>query len=471
MITPVILAGGSGTRLWPLSRQLNPKQFLKLLGDRTMFQQTLQRLEGLPCTAPIIVCSEEHRFLAAEQLREIGIEGASIILEPVARNTAPAIALAALRSIENDGNSLLLVLPADHLIADPESFRETVRNALPEAEKGRLVTFGIVPSRPETGYGYIRRGEERDVVTWSVASFTEKPDEKTAKEYIESGEYWWNGGMFLFNAESYLKELRRLAPQIHDACAKAMEHTSKDLDFLRVGRECFESSPSLSIDYAVMEKTDIASVIPLDSGWSDIGSWNSLWEACAKNGEGNAVLGDVKTIGAKDCLIRAESRLVAAIGVTDLVVVETKDAVLVTHRDHVQKIKDLVEDIRTNGRHEHLNQREVFRPWGSYDSIEKGQRYQVKRITVKPGEKTSLQMHHHRAEHWIVVAGTAQITIDDKTLLVSENESVYIPVGKRHALENPGKIPLELIEVQSGSYLGEDDIVRFEDRYGRCSEN
>jgi mannose-1-phosphate guanylyltransferase len=470
MITPVILAGGSGTRLWPLSRQLNPKQFLKLLGDRTMFQQTLQRLEGLSCTSPIVVCSEEHRFLAAEQLREIGIEGASIILEPVARNTAPAIALAALRSMENDGNSLLLVLPADHLIADPESFRETVRNALPEAEKGRLVTFGIVPTSPETGYGYIRRGEERDVSTWSVASFTEKPDEKTAKEYIESGEYWWNGGMFLFNAESYLKELRRLAPEIHDACAKAMEHTSKDLDFLRVGRECFESSPSLSIDYAVMEKTDIASVIPLDSGWSDIGSWNSLWEACAKNGDGNTILGDVKAIGAKDCLIRAESRLVAAIGVTDLVVVETKDAVLVTHRDHVQKIKDLVEDIRTNGRHEHLNQREVFRPWGSYDSIEKGQRYQVKRITVKPGEKTSLQMHHHRAEHWIVVAGTAQITIDDKTLLVSENESVYIPVGKRHALENPGKIPLELIEVQSGSYLGEDDIVRFEDRYGRCSE-
>lgn len=365
MITPVILAGGSGTRLWPLSRQLNPKQFLKLLGDRTMFQQTLQRLEGLPCTAPIIVCSEEHRFLAAEQLREIGIEGASIILEPVARNTAPAIALAALRSIENDGNSLLLVLPADHLIADPESFRETVRNALPEAEKGRLVTFGIVPSRPETGYGYIRRGEQRGTNAWSVASFTEKPDENTAKSYIESGEYWWNGGMFLFNAENYLKELRRLAPEIYNSCAKAMEHTSKDLDFLRVGRKSFESSPSLSIDYAVMEKTSIASVVPLDSGWSDIGSWNSLWEASKKNGEGNYLLGDVKTLGAKDCLIRAESRLVAAIGVADLVVVETRDAVLVTHRDHVQKIKDLVEDIRTNGRHEHLNQREVFRPWGS----------------------------------------------------------------------------------------------------------
>lgn len=470
MITPVILAGGSGTRLWPLSRQLNPKQFLKLLGDKTMFQQTLQRLEGLLCTAPIVVCSEEHRFLAAEQLREIDMEGPSIILEPVARNTAPAIALAALRSMETGGNSLLLVLPADHLIADPESFRETVRNAIPEAEKGRLVTFGIVPSRPETGYGYIRRGERRDVNTWSVASFTEKPDEETAGQYIQSGEYWWNGGMFLFTAESYLSELKRLAPEIYDACSKAMKHMSKDLDFLRVDREIFELSPSVSIDYAVMENTDIASIVPLDSGWSDIGSWNSLWEACGKNEEGNAVLGDVKTIGAKDCLIRAESRLVAAIGVKDLVVVETKDAVLVTHRDHVQKIKDLVEDIRSSGRHEHLNQREVFRPWGSYDSIEKGQRYQVKRITVKPGEKTSLQMHHHRAEHWIVVAGTAQITIDDKFFLVSENESMYIPVGKRHALENPGKIPLELIEVQSGSYLGEDDIVRYEDRYGRCSE-
>jgi mannose-1-phosphate guanylyltransferase len=469
MITPVILAGGSGTRLWPLSRQLNPKQFLKLLGDRTMFQQTLQRLEGLHCTAPIVVCSEEHRFLAAEQLREIGIEGATIILEPVARNTAPAIALAALRSMENGGKSLLLVLPADHLISDTEAFRETVRNAILEAEKGRLVTFGIVPSNPETGYGYIRRGEQRNVNTWSVASFTEKPDENTARAYIESGEYWWNGGMFIFNAENYLKELRRLAPEIYNSCAKAMEHTSKDLDFLRVGRKSFELSPSLSIDYAVMEKTSIASVVPLRSGWSDIGSWNSLWEASKKNGEGNSFLGDVKAIGAKDCLIRAESRLVAAIGVADLVVVETRDAVLVTHRDHVQKIKDLVEEIRSNGRHEHLNQREVFRPWGSYDSIDDGQRYQVKRITVKPGEKTSLQMHHHRAEHWIVVAGTARITLDDRTFLVSENESTFIPLGKRHALENPGKIPLELIEVQSGSYLGEDDIVRYEDRYGRES--
>lgn len=471
MITPVILAGGSGTRLWPLSRQLNPKQFLKLLGDRTMFQQTLQRLEGLPCTAPIVVCSEEHRFLAAEQLREIATEGTSIILEPSPRNTAPAIALAALQSMKGDGNAMLLVLPADHLIADPESFRQTVRNAIPEAEKGRLVTFGIVPSRPETGYGYIRRGEQRDVNAWSVASFTEKPDENTAKEYMESGKYWWNGGMFLFSAESYLAELNRLAPEIHDACSKAMEHVLMDLDFLRVNRKNFESSPSLSIDYAVMEKTDAASVVPLDSGWSDIGSWASLWEVCEKNGEGNALKGDVKTIETQDSLIRAENRLVATVGVKDLIVVETKDAVIVANRHHVQKIKDLVEDIRSNGRHEHLNQREVFRPWGSYDSIERGQRYQVKRISVKPGEKLSLQMHHHRAEHWIVVAGTAKITIEDQSFLVTENESTFIPLGKRHSLENPGKIPLELIEVQSGSYLGEDDIVRLEDKYGRCKGN
>ncbi len=468
MITPVILAGGSGTRLWPLSRQLNPKQFLRLTGDRTMLQQTIQRLGELPCNAPIIVCSEEHRFLAAEQLRELGQEHACIILEPVPRNTAPAIALAAQYSMKRDGNSLLLVLPADHLITDPESFRETIRNAVSEAEKGRLVTFGIVPTRPETGYGYIRKGKERGKNTWSVASFTEKPDEETAKRYIESEEYWWNGGMFLFHAASYLEELLRLAPDVYNACTRAMEHTMEDLDFLRVDKTAFESSQALSIDYAVMEKTEIASVVSLESGWSDIGSWDSLWEVCEKNDEGNSIQGDVKTIEAQDCFIRAESRLVAAIGVENLVVVETKDAVLVAHKNQVQKIRDLVEDIRSNGRHEHLNQREVFRPWGSYDSIEKGWRYQVKRITVKPGEKTSLQMHHHRAEHWIVVAGTARITIEDKSFLVSENESTFIPIGKRHALENPGKIPLELIEVQSGSYLGEDDIVRYEDRYGRC---
>jgi mannose-1-phosphate guanylyltransferase len=470
MIIPVVLAGGAGTRLWPLSRQLNPKQFLKLFGEKTMFQQTLLRLEGLNSASPIVVCSEEHRFLAAEQLRELEFKDASIILEPSPRNTAPAIALAALHSMKKDENPLLLVLPADHLIADPDSFRKAVLLALPEADKRRLVTFGIMPDRPETGYGYIRKGEQRGSNIWSVSSFTEKPDEDTARRYLEGGEYWWNGGMFLFHAGSYLEELRRHAPDIHNSCTKAMESASKDLDFLRVSKEAFETSSSLSIDYAVMEKTDIASVVPLDCGWNDVGSWDSLWEACEKNGDGNTIRGDVKAIEVKNSLLRAESRLLAAVGVEDLVVVETKDAVLVAHRDHVQKIRDLVEDIRSSGRHEHLNQREVFRPWGSYDSIEKGRRYQVKRITVKPGEKTSTQMHHHRAEHWVVVTGTAKVTIDGENFLLSENESTFIPVGKKHMLENPGKIPLELIEVQSGSYLGEDDIVRYEDRYGRCSE-
>lgn len=470
MIIPVILAGGSGTRLWPLSRQLNPKQFLKLTGDATMFQQTLRRLEGLPCSSPIVVCSEEHRFLAAEQLRELGVNKASIILEPSPRNTAPAIALAALHSMIRGDNPLLLVLPADHLIAAQEAFGPAVQAAIPEAHKGRLVTFGIVPDRPETGYGYIRKGDKRDDKIWSVSSFTEKPDKYTAGQYLECGEYWWNGGMFLFRAKAYLEELRFFAPEIHDSCAKAISSTMQDLDFVRVDREAFESSPSLSIDYAVMEKTQIASVAPLDCGWSDVGSWDSLWQVSEKDNEGNVLQGDVKTIEVKDCFFRAESRLVTGIGVKDVVVIETKDAVMVAHRDHVQRIKNLVDDIRSNGRHEHLNQREVFRPWGSYDSIERGKRYQVKRITVKPGEKTSTQMHHHRAEHWIVVTGTAKITVDDKTFLLCENESTYIPIGRRHSLENPGKIPLELIEVQSGGYLGEDDIVRFEDRYGRCSE-
>ncbi len=350
MITPVILAGGSGTRLWPLSRQLKPKQFLRLTGDSTMFQQTLQRLEGLPCNAPIVVCSEEHRFLVAEQLREMGQDKASIILEPVPKNTASAIALAANYSKkERDTDSLLLILPADHLIAEPKSFRETILNAIAEAEDGRLVTFGITPTRPETGYGYIRKGQLRGNNCWSVASFTEKPDEKTAKQYIESGEYWWNGGMFLFLAESFLEELYHFAPDIYKTCTRAMNNAMKDLFFLWVDKKEFESLQALSIDYAVMEKTEIASVVPLASGWSDIGSWNSLWEVCEKNDEGNAIQGDVKIIKAQDCLIRAESRLVAAIGVENLVVVETKDAVLVAHRDHAQKIRDLVEDVRSNG--------------------------------------------------------------------------------------------------------------------------
>lgn len=472
---PVILAGGSGTRLWPLSRQLNPKQFLKLTGERTMLQKTLERLHGLPCNSPIAVCNEEHRFLAGEQMLEMGVKDLSIILEPTPRNTAPAIALAAIHALTQgsaegkDDDPILLVLPADHVIADEGSFRKAVGKALPAARRGRLVTFGIVPERPETGYGYIERGKghQDDGNIYEVASFREKPDEETARGYIVSGKYYWNSGMFIFRAETYLEELQRHAPKVYETCTKAMRKAEKDLDFIRVEPEAFELSPSISIDYAVMEKTDLASVVPLDAGWSDMGSWTSLWEVSDKDQDGNSLSGDVKVMDTKDSLIRAESRLVAALGVKDLVVVETKDAVLVAHKDQVQKVKDLVEEIRQNGRHEHLNQREVFRPWGSYDSLETGDRFQVKRIRVKPGAGLSLQMHHHRAEHWIVVKGSAKVTIDGETVFLTENESTFIPVGKSHRLENPGKIPLELIEVQSGSYLGEDDIVRLEDSYGR----
>ncbi len=468
MITPVIMAGGSGTRLWPLSRQLNPKQFLKLTGEKTMLQQTLERLQGLPCNSPIAVCNEEHRFLAGEQILEMGVKDFSIILEPAPKNTAPAIALAAIHAMNSDENPILLVLPADHIVADAEAFKKAVMDALPAAEGGKLVTFGVVPRHPETGYGYIKRGKEQGPDIFEVASFTEKPGEERAKEYINNGEYYWNSGMFLFKAKTYLEELQRHAPKVYEACSGAMKKTEKDLDFIRIETKAFELSPSISIDYAVMERTNLASVVPLDAGWSDIGSWTALWEVCEKDTENNSILGDVKAMTTENCLIRAENKLVATIGVKDLVVVETKDAVLVAHRDHVQKVKDLVEDIRQNGRHEHLNQREVFRPWGSYDSLETGERFQVKRIRVKPGARLSLQMHHHRAEHWIVVKGSAKVTIDGETVFLTENESTYIPVGKSHALENPGKIPLELVEVQSGSYLGEDDIVRIEDRYGRA---
>jgi len=467
LLIPVILTGGSGTRLWPLSRQLNPKQFLKLIGEKTMLQQTLDRLQGLPCNSPIAVCNEEHRFLAGEQILEMGIKDFSIILEPSPKNTAPAIALAAIHAMNSDENPILLVLPADHIVADAESFRRAVMDALPAAEEGKLVTFGVVPRHPETGYGYIQRGKEQGPDIFEVASFTEKPDEERAKEYLESGKYYWNSGMFLFKAKTYLEELQRHAPKVYEACSGAMKKTGKDLDFIRIDQKTFENSPSISIDYAVMEKTELASVVTLEAGWSDIGSWTALWEVCEKDKANNSIVGDVKAMSTENCLIRAENKLVATIGVKDLVVVETKDAVLVAHKDHVQKVKDLVEDIRQNGRHEHLNQREVFRPWGSYDSLETGDRFQVKRIRVKPGARLSLQMHHHRAEHWIVVKGSAKVTIDGETIFLTENESTFIPVGKSHRLENPGKIPLELIEVQSGSYLGEDDIVRFEDKYGR----
>lgn len=470
MIHPVIMAGGTGSRLWPLSRQLNPKQFLKLTDSPlSMLQSTVARLDGMNAQEPLLICNEEHRFLAAEQMRQSGHEDSRIILEPCGRNTAPAIALAALQLCESaEGTDpLMLVLAADHLIQDVQAFQKGVEKAIPLAQKGKLVTFGIVPHQPETGYGYIHRGDELSANSYSVDRFVEKPDLETAKTYIASGEYLWNSGMFLFSAKQYLAELEQHRPDILSACRGAMTNISEDLHFIRVNSDLFATCPSESVDYAVMEKTDHAAVVALDAGWSDIGSWSALWDVSEKDQDGNNLRGDVIAQQTHNTLVRADSRLVATIGVDNLVVIETKDAILVAHKDSVQDVKSVVEKIRSDGRHEHMNHREVYRPWGIYDSIDNGARYQVKRITVKPGAKLSVQMHHHRAEHWVIVSGTARVTNGEKTYLVTENQSTYIPIGQVHSLENPGVIDLELIEVQSGSYLGEDDIVRYEDRYGR----
>ncbi len=459
----VIMAGGSGTRLWPLSRTGHPKQFLSLHGEMTMLQQTVDRLNGLPVESSVTICNEEHRFFVAEQLRAIDKLG-SIILEPVGRNTAPAIALAALT--EHDDDALLLVLAADHVITDVESFTQSVKKAMPLAEQGKLVTFGIVPSEPHTGYGYIKAGAE-----WGegffVDTFKEKPDQVTAETYLEQGGYYWNSGMFLFRASRYLEELKAYRCDIFNACFKAMLDVSPDLDFIRIDAEAFASCPDDSIDYAVMENTADAVVVPMDAGWNDIGSWSSLWEIGDKDQNGNATSGDVILHDAKNSFFRADDKLLAAVGVDNLVVVSTKDALLVAHKDRVQDAKLIANKLREYGRTEWELHREVYRPWGKYDSIDNGDRYQVKRITVNPGAKLSVQMHHHRAEHWVVVSGSAKVTNGDETFLLSENQSTYIPIGVIHALENPGKVPLEIIEIQSGSYLEEDDIVRFEDIYGR----
>ncbi len=463
MITPVIMAGGSGTRLWPLSRAGHPKQFLALNGDKTMLQQTAERLSGLATTESITICNEEHRFFVAEQLREIDALG-KIILEPVGRNTAPAIALAAL--IEKEEDPLLLVLAADHVIADQDAFTDAVLTAVPLAEAGKLVTFGIIPSEPHTGYGYIEAGEPVEGY-YSVASFKEKPDAATAAEYVNHGGYFWNSGMFLFKARHYLKELETHRPDIAVACDGALANVSHDLDFIRVDVEAFAACPDDSIDYAVMEKTSDAVVVPMDAGWSDIGSWTSLWDVSDKDDSGNATAGDVKLIDTRNSFVWADDKLVALIGLDDVVVVSTKDATLIAHKQRVQEAKAIASQLKSEGRSEWQLHREVYRPWGRYDSVDHGDRYQVKRITVKPGARLSIQMHHHRAEHWIVVSGAAKVGKDDQEMVIAENQSVYIPVGCKHWLENPGKIPLELIEVQSGAYLGEDDIVRFSDVYGR----
>jgi len=468
MLFPVIMAGGSGSRLWPLSRQLNPKQFLPLVDtEQSMLQATIQRLEGLDVARPYLICNEQHRFLAAEQLRQLDIEQARIFLEPIGRNTAPAIALAALQALQEADDPILLVLAADHLIQDVPAFHASIRAALPLAANGKLVTFGIVPTHPETGYGYIERGDHVADGGFAVSRFVEKPDLATAGDYLSSGNFLWNSGMFMFRARRYLQELDRFQPAIFTACRVALEDSKQDMDFIRVDAAAFSTCPEDSIDYAVMEKTTDAVVVPLDAGWSDIGSWSALWDVGSKDEDGNVFRGDVIGNATHNTYVHAESRLVATVGIDDLVIIETKDAVLVANRETVQDVKKIVERIKADARHEHMNHREVYRPWGVYDSIDTGHRYQVKRITVQPGAKLSVQMHHHRAEHWIVVSGTAKVTNGDKTYLVTENQSTYIPIGQVHALENPGVIPLELIEVQSGSYLGEDDIVRFEDKYGR----
>jgi len=463
-LLPVILSGGSGTRLWPLSRESYPKQFLPLVEDISMLQATWRRVAPLAGRRPIVVANQEHRFMAAEQLREMGAEPSAILLEPVGRNTAPAIAVAALEALRDGDDALLLVLPSDHVIRDEAAFHAVVRAALPAAREGRLVTFGIVPTAPETGYGYIQAAAGEGVR--AVAQFVEKPDRATAENYLASGAYFWNSGMFLFRASRYLQELERWQPAMLTACRQALEEARRDTDFVRLQTEHFAACPSDSIDYAVMEKTDAAAVIALDAGWNDVGSWAALWEATAQDADGNAHHGDVIALNCRNTYAHA-SRLVAMIGLEDVVVVDTDDALLIAHRDQVQQVKDVVGRIKGSGRTHAVTHRKVYRPWGAYDSIDNGERFQVKRITVKPGGALSLQMHHHRAEHWIVVSGTAKVTRGEETILLTENQSTYIPLGVVHRLENPGRLPLELIEVQSGSYLGEDDIVRFEDVYGR----
>jgi mannose-1-phosphate guanylyltransferase/mannose-6-phosphate isomerase len=467
MLVPVILSGGSGTRLWPLSRELYPKQLLPLFGPRTMLQETVRRLDGLEAVPPTVVANEAHRFLVAEQLREIGCTPRAIVLEPVGRNTAPAIALAAHAALAADeGDSLLLVLPADHLIRDVTAFHRAVELAAAAARAGALLTFGIVPTAAETGYGYIRRGRGEGAA-YRIAEFVEKPGPEQARAYVASGEYFWNSGMFLFRARRYLEELERQAPDIASVCRTSYAGATRDLDFTRVDAGAFAPCRSDSIDYAVMERTEDAMVVPLQAGWSDVGSWASLHAACERDADGNTLHGDVMIEDTRDCYVYSDSRLVATVGLREHVVVSTKDAVLVAPRDRVQDVKRIVERLKADRRAEHALHREVFRPWGSYDSLDSGERFQVKRLVVKPGGVLSLQLHHHRAEHWVVVSGTARITRGEETFLLEENQSTYIPVGVRHRIENPGRIPLHIIEVQSGTYLGEDDIVRFEDRYGR----
>ena len=472
---PVVLSGGSGSRLWPLSRAHYPKQFIPLASEQTMLQETLGRLQGLRAEAlsPLVICNEQHRFMVAEQLREMDVVAKNILLEPVGRNTAPAVALAALAAAPDD---ILLVLPADHVIENITAFHSAIELACSEAERGALVTFGVVPTAAETGYGYIQAAstgksdESTGLTAHSIQQFVEKPDLATAQAYVDSGDYYWNSGMFAFKAGRYLEELERYQPEMLSACRAAFDGASVDLDFTRLDKAAFSACPDDSIDYAVMEKTDSAVVIPLDAGWSDIGSWSALWDISEKDDQGNTCKGDVLAVDTHDSYLHTNGRLLATVGIKDLVVVETDDAVLVADKSRVQDVKTIVNQLQAQGRGERESHRKVYRPWGMYDSIAANGRYQAKRIVVKPGARLSLQKHYHRAEHWVVVQGTGLVTRGDDEVMLSVNESIYIPIGTKHRLENPGVIPLEIIEVQTGDYLGEDDIVRFDDQYGRAEK-
>lgn len=478
-IIPVILSGGSGTRLWPLSREHYPKQLLPLTGALTMLQDTALRLDGLGgglalAREPIVVCNDEYRFITAEQLRAVGKPTHHIVLEPVGRNTAPALTLAALVALAQQDDAVLVVMPADHVMTDGPGFRAAIERGVPAATSGAMVTFGIVPNRAETGYGYIRRGDQVGEGVHQIQAFVEKPDLASAERYVRSGEYLWNGGIFMMRASVWLKAVTHFAPAMAEACRSALEKGARDVDFVRVERDAFIACPADSIDYAVMEKLAAAQalgipgcVVPMEAGWSDVGAWDALWEVSERDASGNAQRGDVIFEDSRDNLVFAGSRLVTCLGTDNLVVVETQDAVMVARKDRTQDVKKLVARLKAENRPQVSNHRKVHRPWGCYDSVDAGERFQVKRIVVNAGASLSLQMHHHRAEHWIVVRGTARVTRGEETFLLSENESTYIPLGVTHRLENPGKLPLEMIEVQSGSYLGEDDIVRFQDTYGR----
>jgi len=470
IVHPVILSGGAGTRLWPLSRALRPKQLLPLVCERSMLQESVRRVTADGFAPPLVVGNEEHRFLIAEQLRALEISPRAILLEPEGRNTAPAATVAALLLAEEDPDAILALLPSDHVVEDLDSFYSVFRVATEAAADGSLVTFGIPATRPETGYGYIRKGKSLAGLNgcWQIDRFVEKPDPATAEAYVASGDYAWNSGMFVLPVRTYLGEVERLQPELLRCCSDALRKASRDLDFLRLARASFVAAPSISIDYAVMEHTDKGVVVAADMGWNDVGSWSALWEISDKDPQGNAVIGDVLVQDAHNCYVRGDGNLVAAIGVDDLVIVATDDVVLVVPRDRAQEVKKIVATVEQAGRTEHYVHSQVFRPWGWYRSIQDGPRFQVKEIVVAPGQKLSQQMHHHRAEHWVVVSGTARVTRGSEHFFVTENQSTYIPHATTHCLENPGKIPLRMIEVQSGPYLGEDDIVRFEDVYGRA---